>query len=95
MPVISVIPLDIRDRSAIDRQTNSEFGSDIRTSLHDQMSAAVTGARLALIACQAYASASKNEEDSVAVILMSRIHGSPLSQDESLPAVISDAEIEI
>jgi hypothetical protein len=63
--VVTVIPLNIRNASAIDRQTNRKFSSNVRGSLHDQVSAFVVDARLGLTAAgEEYASESENHQDS-------------------------------
>jgi hypothetical protein len=70
VPVISVIPLDIRDRSAIDRQTNSEFGSNIRRSLNDHVRATTGRPSLSLRATdENYANESENHNDSAGGIM--------------------------
>jgi hypothetical protein len=43
-----VIPLDFRDFSAIDLQMDDNFSSEVRRSLHDQLSTCVALARLRL-----------------------------------------------
>jgi len=43
-----VIPLDIRDFSAIDLQMDDNFSSEVRCSLHEQPSTCVALARLRL-----------------------------------------------
>jgi hypothetical protein len=59
--VVTVIPLNIRNASAIDRQTNRKFSSNVWGSLHDQVSAFVANARLGLSAAgDEYASESEN-----------------------------------
>jgi hypothetical protein len=59
--VVTVIPLNIRNASTIDRQTNRKFSSNVRGSLHDQVSAFVADARLGFSAAgDEYASESEN-----------------------------------
>jgi hypothetical protein len=41
-----VIPLNVRDFSAIDGQMDGKFSPNVRSSLYNQASAAVAGARL-------------------------------------------------